>query len=262
MSVSHQCELLGLNRSSFYYKCATESELNLLLMNTIDEINTLYPFYGSRRMVVELREDYGYEVNRKRVQRLMRQMGLETIYPKPRTSQAHPDHVKYPYLLNKVTVSRPNQVWCSDITYIRMHRGFLYLVAVMDWFSRYVLSWGLSNSLESTFCTDALEKALEQGRPDIHNTDQGVQFTSREYTQILQSQNIRISMDGRGRALDNVFIERLWRSVKYEDVYLRDYQNGYDASKHLERYFEFYNNKRRHQSLGCLTPARVHHEVS
>lgn len=262
LSVSRRCELLGLRRSSFYYQAVTESALNLELMNKIDEIYTDFPFYGSRRILDELRQVHNYEINRKRVQRLMRLMGVEAIYPKPRTTKEHSGHKKYPYLLDQITVLRPNQVWCSDITYIRMHRGFLYLVAVMDWFSRYVLSWKLSNSLENSFCIEALEEALELGCPEIFNTDQGSQFTSEDYTRVLSSRDIHISMDGRGRALDNVFIERLWRSVKYEDVYLRDYQNGREAHQSLERYWDFYNYRRRHQSLDRTTPAHVHYQLN
>jgi putative transposase len=226
-------------------------------MREIDRIYTKWPFYGSPRITDELR---GMEwcVNEKRVARLMRRMGLQAIVPGPHTSRPHPQHKIYPYLLRDLEVVRANQVWCSDVTYIPMRKGFLYLAAVMDWYSRYVLSWELSNSLETTFCLAALEKALGKGRPGIFNTDQGAQFTSDLFTQRLRSVGIQISMDGKGRALDNIFVERLWRTVKYEEIYPNDYRDGVAAIEGLSRYFPFYNGERRHQALGKRTPAEVY----
>ena len=216
------------------------------------------PFYGSRRMTAILKRD-GYEVNRKRVQRLMREMGIEALYPKRKTSVGDAEHKVYPYLLRGLEIERPNQVWSTDITYIPMRRGFLYLVAVLDWYSRYVLSWGVSNSLEKSFCIEALERALEKGLPEIFNTDQGSQFTSVEFTERVLEAGMRMSMDGRGRALDNVFVERLWRSVKYEEVYLKDYQSGAEAVAGLGSYLKYYNEERPHQGLGYRTPWEVHY---
>jgi putative transposase len=244
--------LLGLARSTRYYAAQVESEKNLALMRRIDEQYLRTPFYGSRKLAEVL------GVNRKRVQRLMRRMGLESIYPKRRTTRPAPGHTIYPYLLRDLEITRPDQVWSSDITYVPLRRGFLYLVAVMDWFSRYVLSWRLSNTLEGSFCTEALEEALVIGRPEIFNTDQGSQFTANGFTSRLGTRGIAISMDGRGRALDNVFVERLWRTVKYEEVYLRDYADGWEAEKSLGAYFEFYRVERIHQSLGYRTPAAVY----
>lgn len=252
ISIARQCELVGLARSSRYYEPYGETPENLALMRRIDELYTEWPFLGSRKLALEL------GVNRKRVQRLMRIMGIEGIVPRRRTTMPHPGHKKYPYLLRNLEVMRPDQVWCSDITYIPLRHGFLYLVAVMDWFSRYVLSWRLSNTLEGTFCCEALDEALSIGKPEIFNTDQGSQFTAVKFTSRLDSCGIAISMDGRGRALDNVFIERLWRSVKYEEVYLREYPDGWMAEESLSRYFEFYCDRRIHQSLGYRTPASVY----
>jgi putative transposase len=226
-------------------------------MRLLDEQYTRTPFYGLRRMTAYLRSQ-GEEVNPKRVSRLMGLLGLEAIYPRPRTTVVDPEHQVYPYLLRNVTIERVNQVWSTDITYIRMRQGFLYLVAVMDWYSRYVLCWQLSNTLETGFCVEALEEALRYGTPEVFNTDQGVQFTSRAFTSRLKDRGIRISMDGRGRALDNVFVERLWRSVKYEEVYIKDYQDGWEAEEGLRRYFRFYNHERLHQALGYQTPAAVY----
>lgn len=226
-------------------------------MRLIDEQYLQTPFYGSRRITAWLQKQ-GYEVNRKRVQRLMRLMGLEAIYPKPRTSQPGSEHVVYPYLLRDRVLDRPNQVWSTDITYIPMRQGYMYLVAVVDWHSRYVLSWQLSNTLDSGFCQAALEAALSRGTPEIFNTDQGVQFTSQAFTGRLKEAGIAISMDGRGRALDNVFIERLWRTVKYEHIYLYDYATVVELEAGLEAFFEFYNQERLHQSLDYRTPADVH----
>jgi len=256
-SVRQQCALLGLNRSTWYYADVGESEENLWLMRLIDEQYLLTPFYGSRKMTQWLGR-HGYAVNRKRVQRLMRVMGIEAIYPKRRTSQPGPGHKIYPYLLRNLAVTRPDQVWAADITYVPLAHGFMYLVAVMDWYSRYVLSWRLSNSLEGSFCVEALDEALARGRPEIFNTDQGAQFTSQAFTSRLEASGVAISMDGRGRALDNVFVERLWRSVKYEDIYLRDYATAPELRRGLERYFAFYSHERLHQALDYLTPWEVY----
>ena len=257
LSVRRQCELVGLNRSTFYYRPAGESDLNLHLMRLIDKQYTKTPFYGWPRMTAQLRRQ-GYAINHKRVRRLMSTMGLQAIHPRPRTSAAAKGHKVYPYLLRKRRITRPNQVWSTDITYIPMLRGFMYLVAVIDWYSRYVLAWQLSNTLDGRFCLDALERALAQGQPDIFNTDQGAQFTALAFTSRLEAASIRISMDGRGRALDNVFVERLWRSVKYEHVYLHDYARVPELEKGLHEYFTFYNHERLHQSLQYQTPVEVH----
>jgi putative transposase len=257
ISVRRQCELIGLNGSTLYYVAAKESEFNLHLMKLIDEQYTKTPFYGWPRMTMYLRCQ-GYRVNHKRVQRLMRKMGLEAIYPKPRTSEAASEHKIYPYLLGDLEIMRPNQVWSADITYVPLSSGFMYLVAVIDWFSRYVISWQLSNTLDGEFCVEALERSLSVGKPEIFNTDQGAQFTARAFTSVLETARVRISMDGRGRALDNVFVERLWRTVKYEDIYLRDYGSVPALELGLQSYFRFYNNERLHQSLGYQTPAQVH----
>jgi len=257
LSVRRQCALIGLNRSSFYYQPGGESAYNLRLMRLLDEQYTRTPFYGWPRMTAWLRRE-GHEVNAKRVRRLMRVMGLQAIYPKPKTSTPAPGHKRYPYLLRGLKIIRPGQVWSTDITYVPMEHGFMYLVAVIDWFSRYVLAWQLSNTLDGHFCRVALRQALEQGTPDIFNTDQGAQFTAVEFTGILENANIRISMDGRGRALDNVFVERLWRTVKYENIYLRDYASVPELEVGLRDYFHFYNHERLHQSLDYHTPEEVH----
>jgi putative transposase len=257
LSVRRQCELMGLSRSSVYYQPACETAENLHLMRRMDEQYLKTPFYGSRRMTVWLNRQ-GCAVNRKRVQRLMRLMGLEAIYPRPRTSIVNPSHKIYPYLLRDLAIIHPHQVWSTDITYIPMPQGFMYLVAILDWYSRYVLSWRLSNTLEGSFCLEALEEALALGKPRIFNSDQGVQFTSLEFTGRLETAGIAISMDGRGRALDNVFVERLWRSVKYEDVYIKDYGSVAELEIGLTEYFQLYNHHRPHQSLNYQTPAWVH----
>ena len=257
LSIRRQCALLGLARSTLYDQPLGEGAENLRLMRLLDEQYTATPFYGVRRMTAWLQRQ-GYAVNHKRVGRLLRQMGLEAIYPKPRLSQPASGHTLYPYLLRGVTVDRINQVWSADITYIRLHAGFVYLVAVMDWFSRYVLSWALSITLDLSFCVEALEQALGHGRPEMFNTDQGAQFTSQAFTARLKQEGIRISMDGRGRALDNVFVERLWRTVKQEEVYLHDYQCVQDARHGLIRYFMFYNEERLHQALSYRPPAAVY----
>lgn len=258
LSISRQCELIGLARSTLYYEPATESTENLRLMGLIDRRYMQVPFYGSRRMTDWLNEQ-GEGVNRKRIQRLMQLMGLEAIYPKPRTSEARAEHKKYPYLLRNVEITHPNHVWSTDITYLPLPQGFMYLVAVMDWYSRYVLSWRMSNSMDSSFCVEALEEALKKfGKPQIFNTDQGAQFTCREFTGRLESAEIQISMDGRGRALDNVFVERLWRSLKYEDIYIWNYETVPEMQRGVQRYFRFYNGERPHQSLEKRTPQFVY----
>ena len=255
LSVRQQCELLGLNRSTLYYEAVPETAENLGLMRLIDEEYTKHPFYGSRKMTKWLVEQ-GHEVNRKRVQRLLRVMGLEAIYPKPKLS-AGGNHKVYPYLLRDVPIKRVNQVWSTDITYIPMPSGFMYL-ATIDWFSRYVIAWRLSNTLDGSFCQEMLEEALGWGKPEVFNTDQGVQFTAAAWTNRLEMAGVSVSMDGRGRCLDNVFVERLWRSVKYEDVYLRGYESVPELVRGLSAYFTFYNGERIHQSLDYKTPAVVY----
>lgn len=253
-----QCELLGLNRASYYYRGAAETALNLELMRCIDEQYLKTPFYGRLRMTVYLQR-LGYGVNHKRVERLMQVMGLQAIYPRRRTTVADAGQRKYPYLLRNLAVVRPNQVWATDITYVPLAQGFMYLVVIMDWFSRYVLTWEVSNTLDGLFCLDALETALTMSRPDIFNSDQGVQFTAQAFTARLERDGIRISMAGRGRAYDNIFVERLWRSLKYEDIYLHRYASAPALADGLERYFAFYNQERPHQSLGYRTPAELYH---
>jgi putative transposase len=257
LSVRRQCELLDLARSGLYYEPRGESAENLHLCRLIDEAYTRWPFYGVPRMTAWLRRE-GHTVNPKRVRRLMRLMGLEAIYAKPRLSASGKPHKRYPYLLRDVVVDHADQVWSADITYIRLRGGFLYLVAVMDWHSRCVLWWELSSSLESDFCVRALKEALARGRPEVFNTDQGVQFTSEVFTSVLEGRKIAISMDGRGRAFDNIFSERLWRTVKYEEVYLKDYADEAEARRELRRYFRFYNQERLHQALDYHTPAEVY----
>jgi putative transposase len=258
LSVRRQCELLGLSRSSLYYQPAAESEENLRLMRLIDEEYTAHPFQGSRKMTVWLKEVHQEEVNRKRVQRLMRRMGLEAIYPKPKLSLAGRGHRVFPYLLRDVAIVRPDQVWSADITYVPMAAGFMYLAAVIDWFSRYVIAWRLSNTLEGSFCREMLEEALSQGQPEVFNTDQGVQFTAEAFTGRLVEAGVAVSMDGKGRCLDNVFVERLWRTVKYEELYLRCYETVPQLQRGLTGYFGFYNEERFHQSLEYRTPAQVY----
>ena len=258
ISIERQCGLVGLSRAGYYYEPKEESPENLAIMRWIDEKYTDHPFYGVLRMTEWLRRDKKYAVNPKRVRRLMKLMGLDAIYPKPRLSEPGQGHKVYPYLLRNVTVTRPNHVWSVDITYIRLRGGFIYLVAIIDWFSRFVVSWEISNSLESDFCISALNRALIKAKPEIFNSDQGVQFTSQAFTSVLKEHQISISMDGRGRALDNVFVERLWRSVKYEEVYLNDYESTEQAVSRLRGYFQFYNHERRHQSLGYETPVAVY----
>jgi putative transposase len=257
LSISRQCELLGLPRSSFYYEPATQSQENLTLMNLIDKEYTAHPFYGSRKMTLWLQQQ-GHEVNRKRVQRLMRLMGLEAIYPKPKLSLPDRQHKIYPYLLRDVPIVRPDQVWSTDITYIGLPHGFMYLAAIIDWFSRYVIAWRLSNTLDGLFCLEMLEEALSLGKPEVFNTDQGVQFTACAWTSRLETAGVAVSMDGKGRCLDNVFSERLWRSVKYEDVYLKRYEAVPPLQAGLSVYFPFYNEERPHQALDYRTPAEVY----
>jgi len=257
ISIRRQCELLGVSRASWYYEPAAESEENLRLMRLIDEQYTRAPFYGSRRMTAWL-QDRGHDVNRKRATRLMQLMGIEAVYPKPNLSRAAEGHKIYPYLLRGVEIARVNQVWSTDITYIRMAHGFVYLVAVMDWFSRFVLSWMLSLTMELDFCVAALKRALRWGRPEVFNSDQGSQFTSDDFTGELEQRHIAISMDGRGRCRDNIFIERLWRSLKYEEVYLKDYTLVAEAQEGIGRYLRFYNYERLHSSLDYRTPASIY----
>jgi len=262
LSISRQCELIGLARASYYRRSnetiCHERPDNLALMNLIDEEYMRHPFYGSRKMVSYLQRQ-GHKVNRKRVQRLMRLMGLASVAPKPYTSKKNKAHKIYPYLLRELSISRANQVWCTDITYVRLQGGFVYLVAIMDWYSRKVLSWEVSNSLDSDFCISALERAIRlHGTPEIFNSDQGAQFTSKAFTDELKTQGIKISMDGKGRWADNVFIERLWRSVKYEDIYLKDYSTVLSLREGLEAYFKFYNTERPHQSFGIHTPSEIY----
>jgi putative transposase len=256
LSIKRQCRLLDISRSGLYYQSKGISEEGLALMKLIDRQYLSTPFYGARKIAAYLKSQ-GCLVNRKRVRRLMCLMGLKAIYRHPRTSQPAPGHKIYPYLLGGMKITRPNQVWAADITYIPMARGFLYLVAIIDWYSRYVLSWRLSNTLDAGFCVEAVKEALRKGKPDIFNTDQGAQFTSEAFTKLLEQQCIRVSMDGKGSYNDNLFIERLWRSVKYEEVYLKAYQDGRDARISLGNYFRFYNAERPHQSHSYRTPAEA-----
>ena len=258
LSLSRQCGLLSISRSSYYYAAKGESPENLALMRRIDELFLKYPFYGSRQMVRRLRRE-GVRVGRHRVRRLMRLMGLEAIYQAPRTSAPHPAHRIYPYLLKGMKIDRPNQVWCADITYIPVQRGFLYLVAIMDWATRHVLSWRLSNTMDTRFCLEALNEALARyGKPAIFNTDQGSQFTGFDFTGVLKDAGVAISMDGRGRCMDNIFIERLWRSLKYEAVYLHELTDGFKAERVIGQWIDFYNTERPHSALDGATPAEAY----
>jgi len=258
LSLSRQCGLLSISRSSFYYLAKGESLENLALMRRIDELFLKYPFYGSRQMVRQLRRE-DIHVGRHRVRRLMRLMGLEAIYQVPRTSAPHPAHRIYPYFLKRMKIDRPNQVWCADITYIPVQRGFLYLVAIMDWATRHVLAWRLSNTMDASFCVEALNEALARyGKPELFNTDQGSQFTSFDFTGVLKEAEITISMDGRGRCMDNIFIERLWRSLKYEAVYLFELTDGFKAERVIGEWIDFYNTERPHSFLGDRTPAEAY----
>jgi len=259
IAIARQAELLSISRSTVYYEPRVSQE-DILIMNAIDEIYTECPFYGHRRILPELKEKYGIAIGKKRTISLMKEMGLQAIYPKKKLNLSDPDRnsKKFPYLLSGLPIIRPNQVWGTDITYIRLRDGFAYLAAIMDWYSRYVLAWQLSQTLESGFCLLTLKKALKINVADIHNSDQGVQFTDKDYLAILEENKVRISMDGRGRYLDNIFTERLWRTVKYENVYLNDYANFGEAGGGLKQYFRFYNERRRHQSLGYKTPAQIY----
>ncbi len=261
LSIVRQCDLVSISRSAFYYEPTGETPLNLALMRLIDEQFLETPFYGARQMARHLRRQ-GYGVGRKRVRRLMARMGLSPIYQKPKTSEPHPAHRTYKYLLRGLTIDQPNQVWCADITYVPMRRGFLYLVAIMDWATRKVLSWNLSNTMDAEFCIQALEQALaDYGRPKIFNTDQGSQFTSPRFGDVLRDADVRISMDGRGRWMDNVFIERLWRSMKYECVYLNAFETGSELRAGLARWIGYYNAARPHSSLGGRTPDEAYHRI-
>lgn len=261
LSIRRQCELLSLTRSMLYYLPVEVSAEERALMKAIDRLYTHYPFYGSRKLVNELREA-GHTVNRKRVQRLMRVMGLEALVPGPHTSKPHPEHPIYPYLLGKMDIVRSNQAWAADITYIPLEHGWGYLVAIIDWYSRAILSWRLSNTMTVDFCVEALEEALRQhGKPEVFNTDQGAQFTSPDFTGVLKREGITISMDGKGRATDNIFIERVWRSLKYEDVYLHDYATLAEAEPGIGKWIRFYNLRRPHQALGYQTPMEVYRGV-
>lgn len=259
LPITHQCRVLGVARSTVYYRRQPVSDADHALMQRIDALHLERPFLGSRRIADALADSEGVPINRKRIQRLMRVMGITALYPKPRLSRPAPGHRIYPYRLRGLTIDRPNQVWASDITYLPMARGFLYLVAVMDWYSRKVLAWQVSNTLDDAFCVDALQRAIARyGSPEIFNTDQGSQFTGTAFTGVLEDNAITISMDGRGRWMDNVFIERLWRTVKYEEVYLKAYDGGRDARAGLADYFAFYNTRRHHQSLDRATPDQVY----
>jgi putative transposase len=259
LSVRRQCVLLGLSRSSLYYEPAAETAENLRLMRLLDAEYTAHPFLGSRRLTQWLVEQ-GEVVNRKRIQRLLRLMGLEAIYPKPKLSAGRAGHRIYPYLLRDVRIERPDQVWSTDITYVPLTTGFMYLAAIIDWYSRYVLAWRLSNTLDGSFCLEMLEEALRSGQPEVFNTDQGVQFTAQAWTERLESAGVAVSMDGKGRCLDNVFVERLWRSVKYEDIYLWRYETVPELQRGLGRYFPYYSEERQHQSLEYRTPAVVYQQ--
>jgi len=259
LSIHRQCELLSLPRSSYYRCPALEKEKNLELMRLIDETYTKYPFFGSRQIRNYLRRK-GYKVNRKRIQRLMRRMGLASVAPAKKTSVPNRENMVYPYLLRHLNINRPNQVWCSDLTYIRLRGGFVYLTVVMDWYSRYVLAWEVSVTMDDGFCVSALERSLRRhGRPEIFNTDQGSQYTGAAFTGVLKDHEVRISMDGKGRAMDNIMVERLWRSLKYEDIYLKDYETVQELVEGLRTYFDFYNHERPHQSFEGQTPAEAYY---
>jgi putative transposase len=257
LSIKQQCSLINLSRMSYYYKPEEIPASEIKIMNQIDRIYTRRPFYGILKITAELRRQ-GELINHKRVERMMRLMGIQALQPKRNLSKRKKDHLVYPYLLRDVNITKSNQVWSTDITYIPMHRSFVYLVAIMDWFSRYVLSWDISNTLDVHFCLNALDKALRQGKPEIFNTDQGSQFTSKDYTEKILGNNIKLSMDSKGRALDNIFIERLWRNLKYEEIYLNDYETVSEVILAIEKYFNFYNFERIHQSLNYKTPAEIY----
>ena len=255
LSIRKQCDLLGVNRSRVYYKSAVSLDKDIAMMNFIDEEFTAHPFTGVERMVDMVWLEKGITVNHKRIRRLMRKMGLMAIYPKPRTTKSIIEHAKFPCLIRKMDITEPDQVWCSDITYIRMAHGFMYLVAIMDYFSRYVISWSVSNSLESLFCMDALDEALRSSKPQVFHSDQGCQYTSSDFVDELKSHKIKVSMSGRGRCFDNILAERLWRTVKYEEIYLREYTDGHDLIRSLREYFDYYNYRRPHRSLDGMRPA-------
>jgi len=257
LSIRQQCKLLGLNRSGLYYVPTGESDYNVMLMNKLDEQYTKTPFYGVEKMT-EYLDSIGYQVNVKRVRRLLREMGLEAIYPKPNLSKLNPAHKVFPYLLRNLPIVRVDQVWSTDITYIRLKKGFAYLMAIIDWHSRYVLNWSISTTLEADFCIEALTETLAEGQCEIFNTDQGSQFTTKRFIDPLLEKGIKVSMDGRGRALDNIFVERLWRSVKYENIYLKEYDSVFALREGIKEYFEFYNFQRFHQSLDYKTPAEIY----
>jgi putative transposase len=262
ISIRRQCELLGVSRASVYYESTVSTKPEFsdkTLMDLIDLQYSQTPFYGSRKIALALSLQLGSKINRKRIQRLMRIMGLVAIYPKPNTSNPRQDHKIYPYLLTGLAINRPGMVWASDITYVKLRQGFAYLVAIIDWYSRKVLSWKLSNTMDTSFCTEALQEAISAyGAPEYFNTDQGAQFTAEEFTAILKANAIKISMDGKGRAIDNVFTERLWRSIKYENIYLKGYQTMREAEAGIAEYIEFYNTSRFHESLDYRTPDQVH----
>jgi len=261
LSMTRQCRLLSLHRSSVYYKPVENTDDELILMRWIDEIHLQRPFLGARRVTDELHSS-GCKVNHKRVRRLMQKMDIQAVYPKPNTSKRHPQHKVYPYLLRHLDINRPNQVWATDITYIPMEKGFVYLTVIMDWYSRKILSWRLSNTIDNQFCIDALEEAVHRyGKPNIFNSDQGSQYTSERFTDVLKDKDIRISMDGKGAWRDNVFVERLWRSVKYEEVYLHAYPDMREAKARIGAWIEYYNDKRKHQTLGT-TPSLMYDEFS
>jgi len=259
ITLSRQAELFGISRSSIYYQPKINPQ-DILIMNAIDEIYTKRPFYGHRRIKFDLQDDYDIQIGKKRIISLMKNMGLVAIYPTKKLNLSTPDaqHKKFPYLLSNIKIIKPNQIWGTDITYIKLKNSFIYLTAILDWFSRYVISWQLSETLENVFCIQALKEALKINIPGIHNSDQGVQYTSNDYLNVLEKEKIRISMDGRGRCFDNIFTERLWRTVKYENVYLNEYADIIEAEQGISEYFTFYNEKRRHQSLDYQTPARIY----
>jgi putative transposase len=262
VSIRRQAELLSVKRYRMYYRLKGESEFNLEIMDRIDREFTDHPFTGVEKMKHIIRREMGVTVNHKRIRRLMRLMGLMAVYPKPRTTESIVEHAKYPCLIRDMEINRPDQVWCSDITYIRIGRGFMYLAAIMDFYSRKVLAWRLSNSLDSLFCIEMLEEALSKGRPEVFHSDQGRQYTCAGFVERLKENGIRISMSGRGRAFDNILVERLWRTVKYEEVYMREYSGGMELSRSLRRYFDFYNQTRLHESLGYRTPGEVYERAS
>lgn len=259
ISVKKQCSLLGIARSSLYYRPEGISEEDRETMNLIDEIYTAHPFYGNRRIKAELNKTHDVAVGRSKVRTLMEHMGICALYPKKNLSRPNKQHAIYPYLLKNITPKKPNEIWSADITYVKLLEGFAYLIAIIDWFSRYVIAWKVSNSLEIDFCLECLEEALKKGKPDIFNSDQGSHFTSPRFTGILEKSDIQISMDGRGRCLDNIFVERLWRSVKQENIYLSSYRNVLETRLGLQEYFRFYNTERRHQSLEYATPESIHY---